>query len=329
MQFSIIVPVYNRPAEVDELLDSLSRQTYRNFEVLIIEDGSKDGSHKVVEKYENKLLVKYFYKKNEGPGPTRNYGSEKAHGDYLIFFDSDCIIPPDYLQIVHDRLSTNYTDAFGGPDATHPSFTPVQKAIGYSMTSFFTTGGIRGKTKSLENFHPRSFNMGYSRRVYETTNGFARMRFGEDIDMSLRIFSNGFQSQLIPEAFVYHKRRTDFRKFYRQVFNSGIARIHLYKRHPESLKLVHFLPLAFVIGHILLLVLAIAFPLVLVLPVIYSGLLFFGALFQNKNLRAAFLAIPAAYTQLFGYGLGFAKAVWFRLIKRYGEFSAFEHNFYK
>ncbi len=202
--YSLIVPVYNRPDEVEELLDSLTKQTHTDFEVVIVEDGSTNGAHEVVKRYQEQLTISYFYKENEGPGPTRNYGADKAHGDYFIFFDSDCIVPSQYLSEVHKTLSVKKLDAFGGPDAAHPSFTPVQKAINYSMTSFFTTGGIRGGKEQMEKFHPRSFNMGISRQVYEITQGFSKMRFGEDIDLSLRIMEAGFSTGLVREAFVHH-----------------------------------------------------------------------------------------------------------------------------
>jgi glycosyltransferase involved in cell wall biosynthesis len=240
IKFSVIIPVYNRPDELKELLESLRIQTYKNFEVIVVEDGSDLKSDKVVEQYQQDLEIKYFFKSNSGPGQSRNYGSERAGGDYHVFFDSDCIIPKRYFEVVNERLEKEPVDAYGGPDMAHPDFTPIQKSINYSMTSFFTTGGIRGGMKDQKKFHPRSFNMGFTQKVFDQTNGFSKMRFGEDVDMSLRIIENGFSTTLIKEAAVYHKRRVDFRKFFKQVYNSGIARINLYKRHPNSLKLVHF-----------------------------------------------------------------------------------------
>ena len=270
-QFSLVIPIYNRPNEAEELLESLTQQTYTDFEVIVVEDGSSITCEQVVAKYNNLLNIKYFIKSNSGPGTTRNYGAERSVGDTIIYFDSDCIIPPRYLEIVNKRLSENYTDAFGGPDRAHESFTPLQKAINYSMTSFLTTGGIRGGKRKLDKFFPRSFNMGYSRKVFEVTKGFSTMRFGEDIDMSIRILSNGFTTQLIENAYVYHKRRTDFRKFFRQVYNSGIARINLYKRYPESLKVVHLLPAAFTAGCAGLLMLSIISILAL-LPLLFFAI---------------------------------------------------------
>ncbi|MCR5456395.1 MAG: glycosyltransferase, partial [Bacteroidales bacterium] len=232
MKFSIIIPLYNRPGEIDELLESLTRQTYKDFDVIIVEDGSTLRSDQIIQKYQSALDIQYYYKPNSGPGTTRNYGAERSKQDYFIFFDSDCIIPDGYMATVSQRLEENYTDCYGGPDAAMPSFTPVQKAISYAMTSIISTGGIRGASEKAGKFHPRSFNMGFSRKVFEATGGFSTMRFGEDIDMTLRIIEGGFTTQLIKEAFVYHKRRTDFRKFFRQVFNSGCARINLNMRHP-------------------------------------------------------------------------------------------------
>ena len=241
-EYSIIVPVYNRPDEVAELLESLTAQTVKDFEVIIVEDGSERDCRAVAEQYAGKLDVRYFAKKNSGPGPSRNYGAERAKGEWLIVLDSDVVVPPGYLQAIADELASAPADAFGGPDRAHPSFTDTQKAISYSMTSFFTTGGIRGGKKKLDKFYPRSFNMGVRRDVYLRLGGFSKMRFGEDIDFSLRIVGAGCRCRLFPGAWVWHKRRTDMRKFFRQVYNSGIARINLQKRHPGSLKLVHLLP---------------------------------------------------------------------------------------
>ncbi len=247
MKYSIVIPVYNRPDEVDELLSSLLSQSFQDFEVIVVEDGSKITCREVCDKYTGKLCLSYFMKPNSGPGQSRNYGAERANGEYLLILDSDVVLPKDYLQAIEDELNTLPCEAFGGPDASHPSFTPVQKAISYSMTSFFTTGGIRGGKAKLDKFYPRSFNMGIRRDVYQTLGGFSKMRFGEDIDFSYRICEAGYKPRLFPQAWVWHKRRTDFRKFFRQVFNSGIARINLEKRHPGTMKLVHMLPMVFTV----------------------------------------------------------------------------------
>lgn len=336
MRYSIIIPVFNRPDEVDELLQSLTEQTVKDFEVVIVEDGSKTPCKDVVDKYANSLHLIYYYKENGGPGPARNYGVERANGDYVLILDSDCVLPPTYLEAIETELNSNPCDAFGGPDRAHDSFTPVQKAISYSMTSFFTTGGIRGGKKKLDKFYPRSFNMGVRRDVYNALGGFSKMRFGEDIDFSIRIFKGGYRCRLFPEAWVWHKRRTDMDKFFKQVFNSGIARINLEKRHPGSMKLVHLLPTAFTVGVTALIILALVLRfmgswmwLYALLPIeLYCLLIFIDASIQNKSMVIGILAIEAAFVQLFGYGLGFIKAWWQRCVLRKGEFSAYEKNFY-
>jgi len=329
MNFSIIIPVYNRREEVEELLESLIKQTEQNFEIIIVEDGSKIKCEKNIESYKGKLDVSYFYKENGGPATARNYGMNKAKYDYFIFFDSDCIIPEKYFEVLKHNFYYNYYDAFGGPDAAHKSFSNIQKAISYSMTSFFTTGGIRGGNEKMEKFKPRSFNMGYSRKVFEKTTGFSDMRFGEDVDMSLKILKHGFKTKLIKDAFVFHKRRTDFRKFFKQVYNSGIARINLFFRHPKSLKIVHAFPSVFVLGTLLLIVLSI-YNLWFLLPIIfYVVLIFAHSLSLNKSIKVAYLSIPASFVQLFGYGIGFLFAVWKRLVLNKKEFHAFNKNFYK
>jgi glycosyltransferase involved in cell wall biosynthesis len=329
MKFSIIIPVYNRPDEVEELLESLTKQKNGEFEVVIVEDGSVEKCDKIVENYQSKLDISYYFKENGGPAMARNYGMEKAKHNYFIFFDSDCIIPATYFMEADKVLTNSYSDAYGGPDAAHESFTTIQKAISYTMTSFFTTGGIRGGNEKMEQFKPRSFNMGYSRAVYEKTGGFSNMRFGEDVDMSLKILDNGFKTQLIKDAFVYHKRRTDFKKFFKQVYNSGIARINLEKRHPGSLKLVHAMPAAFFIGTLFLLVFSV-FQWFFLAPVaFYIILLFSDAIIKAKSLMVALTAIPAAFVQLYGYGMGFIISFWRRVIRKQDEFHAFRTNFYK
>ena len=329
MRYSIIVPVYNRPDEVDELLQSLCEQTVKDFEVLIIEDGSVKPCKDVCDKYASILDLHYYAKENSGPGQSRNYGAERANGEYVIILDSDVVLPAGYLQAVEDELKQNPCEAFGGPDATHPSFTPIQKAISYSMTSFFTTGGIRGGKAKLDKFYPRSFNMGIRRDVYLQLSGFTKMRFGEDIDFSYRIVEAGFMPRLFPEAWVWHKRRTDFRKFFRQVYNSGIARINLEKRHPGTMKLVHLLPTVFTLGVIGLLLITLFWPLACVPIILYSLLLCIDSSIKNKSLWVGLLSIPAAFVQLMGYGFGFIESWWKRCVLKQDEFTAFEKNFYK
>lgn len=318
MFFSIIIPLYNRPQEIDELLNTLTQQTYMQFEVLVIEDGSVNDAKAIVDKYTNLLDVKYFFKPNAGQGFARNFGFERAKGDYFVIFDSDCLIPKDYLEIVKDYLFEHKLDAYGGPDAAHQSFTPVQKAISYAMTSPFTTGGIRGNKKHIGQFHPRSFNMGVSREVWEKVGGFILTRLGEDIEYSIRIHENGFKIGLIPEAKVYHKRRTSFTQFYKQLHFFGRARINIYKHFPSELKLVHFFPAVFTCGVIFtILVNIIYWPLAFVcnfLILVYFMLIFFHSWQVNKSLKVAFLSVIAAFIQLFAYGLGFMQDLFKRVV---------------
>ncbi len=336
MRYSVIIPVFNRPEEVDELLQSLTVQTVTDFEVIVVEDGSKTPCRTVVEKYTGRLHLIYYYKENSGPGDSRNYGVARAKGDYVIILDSDCVLPPHYLEEVDRQLRECPCDAFGGPDRAADSFTPVQKAISYSMTSFFTTGGIRGGKKKMDKFFPRSFNMGVRREVYGKLGGFSKMRFGEDIDFSIRVFEAGYSCRLFPGAWVWHKRRTDMGKFFKQVFNSGIARINLEKRHPGTMKLVHLLPAVFTVGVALLVAVSLALRLTgsylwmyTILPVVlYCLLIFIGASRQNGSMSIGILAVEAAFVQLTGYGLGFIKAWWLRCVLRRGEFCAFEKKFY-
>lgn len=346
MKYSVIVPVYNRPDEVDELLSSLTTQTYKDFEVIIVEDGSTHKCDNVCDRYNGIIDIHYFFKENSGPGQSRNYGAGRAKGEYLIILDSDVVLPPDYFKAVNEELQNGYADAFGGPDRAHSSFTDTQKAISYSMTSFFTTGGIRGgKKKKLDKFYPRSFNMGIKRDVYLSLGGFSKMRFGEDIDFSIRIFKAGYKCRLFPEAWVWHKRRTDFRKFFRQVYNSGIARINLYKKYPDSLKLVHLLPTLFTIGVIALVLVSAAGRILMEyddidkwywlcaapwLPIIaYSLLIFADSSRLNKSMRIGGISVVAAFVQLMGYGSGFICAWWKRCVMKRDEFHAFDKTFYK
>ncbi len=330
MKISFVIPVFNRPGETAELLRSLALQRERDFEVIIVEDGSDISSEPVVEEYREQLDIRYFYKENSGPGPSRNFGCEKAAGEYVIFLDSDCVLPGTYLLSVREALSKNYTDAFGGPDRAQKDFTRLQKAINFSMTSFLTTGGIRGGNEKMGKFHPRSFNMGISRKVFDSTGGFSNMRFGEDVDLSIRILEKGFTTQLIREAFVYHKRRTSLRQFFKQVYNSGIARINLQKRHPGTLKMVHAAPALFTLGVLLLLLLSPLVSWFLLAPVLgHMLLLFLAATVTSRSLSIGALGLVTSYTQLFAYGTGFLQAFWRRIILGRDEYSAFNRNFYK
>lgn len=328
-RYSVIIPVYNRPDEVDELLESLSHQTLKDFEVLVVEDGSSVPCKEVTDKYRLSMEVRYYAKPNSGPGQTRNYGAERSRGEYLLILDSDCILPEGYLQAVEAELEREPADAFGGPDRAHTSFTPVQKAINYAMTSFFTTGGIRGGKKKMDKFYPRSFNMGVRADVYKALGGFSNMRFGEDIDFSIRIFKNGYRCRLFPGAWVWHKRRTDFRKFFKQVHNSGIARINLYKKYPESLKLVHLLPAVFTVGVVLVLLASLVCPWSLLLLLMFALVIFLDSSLRNRSVWIGVLSVGAAFIQLTGYGSGFLRAWWKRCVLGKDSFSAFEKNFYK
>ena len=346
MKYSIIVPVFNRPDEVDELLESLLSQEEKDFEVIIVEDGSQVPCKKVCDKYADRLDLHYYYKENSGPGQSRNYGAERAKGDYLLILDSDVVLPKGYIRAVSEELNREPADAFGGPDCAHESFTDTQKAISYSMTSFFTTGGIRGGKKKLDKFYPRSFNMGIRRDVYQELGGFSKMRFGEDIDFSIRIFKAGKRCRLFPKAWVWHKRRTDFRKFWKQVYNSGIARINLYKKYPDSLKHVHLLPMVFTVGTTCLLLLILSGLFLLCIPILniigsllvmiglmplllYSIIICVDSTMQNNSLKIGLLSIAAAFIRLTGYGCGFISAWWKRCVCGMDEFSAYEKNFYK
>ena len=306
--YSVVIPVYNRPNEVDELLDSLSNQTYKNFEVIIVEDGSTHKCDEVVAKYQGRISIDYFFKENSGQGFSRNYGFEKAKGDYFIVFDSDCLIPADYFEKVNQFLDETPLDAFGGPDRAHPSFSPLQKAISYSMTSPFTTGGIRGNKKHAGQFHPRSFNMGISKEVFQATEGYRITRMGEDIEFSIRVINAGFKTGLIPEAFVYHKRRTNFSHFYKQLHFFGRARINVNRFFPGELKLIHALPAFFVVGLCVwattLFYAPILFTIGGALLTLYTLCIYVHATIKNNSIDVGLLSVTAAFTQLVGYGMG-------------------------
>lgn len=322
-KYSIIIPVYNRPDELQELLECLVTQTYQHFEVVIIEDGSVTKCDKVVDDFADKLEINYFFQENTGQGFARNTGFRYAKGDYFIILDSDALIENNYVALVEHQLNTHYLDLYGGPDRDHPNFSPIQKAISYSMTSLFTTGGIRGSKKNLGGtFHPRSFNMGLSREVWEKTKGFILTRMGEDIEFSIRAISMGFQSGLISEAFIYHKRRTSFIQFYRQLRFFGKARINISRYFPTELKLVHTFPMVFTLG-----CLSIPVFYVLYKPFFYVGIVllacyllinFLDSTIKNKSITVGLLSIIAVFVQLFAYGVGFMSEGWKRIFEEKG-----------
>lgn len=334
--FSLIVPVYNRPDEVADLLASLTAQSDMGFEVVIVEDGSTipcldyetTPSGDLKAKGYPTLRLQYFQKPNEGRSIARNYGMQHARGDFFVFVDSDCILPPDYFANLRKSLAENPVDCFGGPDAAHESFTDMQKAINYSMTAFLTTGGIRGGKVSMEKFTPRTFNMGYSRKVWEKVGGFREM-FSEDIDMSTRIRLAGFSITLYPEVRVFHKRRVNLRKFWKQVHVFGMSRITLELLYPGSMKLVHWLPAVFTVGALLLLIGSIWRPWLLIPLAVYIVALWIGGLIATRNLKIATQAIAAAMVQLTGYGTGFLNAYVTKIILRQGRDEAKEREIRK
>lgn len=341
MKYSIIIAVYNRLEEVKELLGSAEKMEGDRalFEFLFVDDGSKDGFREFIEQYhsESGLQVRAVYQQNQGPGAARNHGMREAHGDYFIFVDSDCMFPPHWLSEIEKAQNAHHYDAFGGPDTCHPSFSPLLKAINYSMTSFIGTGGTRGNKKHVGRFYPRSFNMGISRKVYETIGGMGGLRHGQDMDYSMRIYNAGFKVGLIPDAYVFHKRRTSIPKFFRQIFNWGVARINLSRRHPHTLKAVHLLPAILVLG-LLLLAIVTCFTGQAFLPIHILWLLagygllavcllaFFQSLGRYHNLSVAFLSIITLLIQVFAYGFGLLWGGWNALLGK--EVKGFSKNYY-
>ncbi|WP_299890563.1 glycosyltransferase [uncultured Lacinutrix sp.] len=331
LHFSFIIPVYNRPNEIEELLESFVKlETNTNYEIVIIEDGSNITSKVIVEKYNSQLNISYFYKENSGPGDSRNYGMQKAKGNYFIILDSDCILPNHYLKAVEDGLEKKYVDCFGGPDAAHQSFSNLQKAINFSMTAFITTGGIRGNAKSVDKFQPRSFNMGLSQKGFMATNGFGNIHPGEDPDLSIRLWELGYKTKLISEAFVYHKRRISWSKFYNQVRKFGLVRPILNIWHPRTKKVTYWFPTIFclaLIFSIILFLFSINLPLYMFCG--YYLLAFIMALYKTKHPLIAFQALVAITIQFFGYGIAFLKStVYLTILNRKPE-QQFPELFFK
>jgi len=311
LMISFIIPVYNRPQEIDELLQSFSQLNgEKDFEIVIVEDGSKIISLEVIESFKNKLNISYFFKPNSGPGDSRNFGMKNAKGNYFIILDSDVILPKHYYTEVLEELNNNYIDCFGGPDAAHQSFSNLQKAINFSMTSFITTGGIRGRKKSIDEFQPRSFNMGISKEAFEASKGFGKIHPGEDPDLSIRLKQLGYKTRLFPEAYVFHKRRISWSKFYKQVNKFGLARPILNKWHPQTKKITYWFPALFSLGLVVAIVIGLSLNnyWLLCFYGLYFVLTFVLALIQNKNFVVALLSLPAVLIQFFGYGYGFLVA---------------------
>lgn len=330
LNFSFIIPVYNRPHEVDKLLSSISNLDYdKDFEVVVVEDGSSITCEDVCIRFRESVNISYYFKPNSGPGDSRNYGMRKAKGDYYIILDSDCILPSEYLKVVSKQLELDYVDCYGGPDAAHDSFTPLQKAINYSMTSFFTTGGIRGGGEKVDKFQPRSFNMGLSKLAFEKTDGFGKIHPGEDPDLSIRLWSKDFKTSLFKEAYVYHERRISWKLFYKQVYKFGMVRVILNKWHPHTKKLIYILPSLFLIMLILALVLILFNYYLLVIGVIsYFLLIFIDSSMQN-GLKIGFMSVVAVLIQFMGYGLGYFKSYYFLNILNKKEQVQFPNLFFK
>ena len=331
MLFSLIIPVYNRPDEVDELLESLSQLEYSDkFEVVIVEDGSSVPCEEVIRKYESTLSISYYFKENSGPGDSRNYGMKKAKGDYFIIFDSDCIIPKNYLTEVDTALKANYVDCFGGPDKALDSFSDIQKAINFTMTSFLTTGGIRGGSEKIDKFQPRSFNMGLSRKAFEASKGFGNIHPGEDPDLSIRLWNLGFETKLFQKAYVYHKRRIDWDKFSAQVNKFGKARPILNSWYPKYNKLTFFFPSVFIVGLVVAVLLSLIFnhDLLLQCYFLYFVALFLMSTYQNKSLKIGLLTLKAVWKQFFGYGIGFIESYYKIIIMKQKPQQAFPELFF-
>jgi len=330
-RISVIIPVYNRPDEVVELLDSLTMQALKSeIEVIVIDDGSENSCEDEIEPFKKQLDLKYVYQENQGPGPARNNGAKMASGEYLVFLDSDCVLPSDYLKKTIEHLDRQPFDCFGGPDKAHKFFTPIQKAISYSMTSLFTTGGIRGGNKKMDKFYPRSFNLGVRKSVFDQINGFCDMRYGEDVDFSMRVVENGYTVGLIDDTFVYHKRRNTFKSFFKQVYSSGTARIELASRHKGAMKLVHILPALFVIGIPISIILGITvhYAFALCLP-FWLAVITIDATLSTESIKVGILSAISGLIQICGYGIGFIVALGIKIFNRNKKYVAFKNTFYK
>lgn len=340
LKYSIIIAVYNRIGEVKELLESAEKLDFERdaFEFFFVDDGSKDGFKEFVESYQSPsgLQMQAIYQENKGPGAARNNGMQNAKGEFFIFVDSDCMFPPHWLRTIDNAVEENKYEAFGGPDTCHESFSPLLKAINYSMTSIIGTGGTRGNKKSVAKFYPRSFNMGIHRKIFENIGGMNKLRHGQDMDFSQRIYDAGYKVGLVADAFVYHKRRTSLSKFYRQIFNWGVARINLANAHPSMLKPVHLLPAMVVLGLACLLILTAIIPstgvyLCIVAAIGYTLVnlwAFTESLMRYKNLKAALLSPLTLNIQVFAYGFGLLKALWQTKILGRKEAQGFVKNYY-
>lgn len=313
-QISIIIPVYNRPEEIDELLETLTLQSDNDFEIIVVEDGSKIDCKHIVDKYTDELQISYFVIPNSGAGQARNYGVRKSKGEFVVIVDSDCLLPGDYIKLIRQALAENDIDVFGGPDKAAESFTSVQKAINYSMTSFLTTGGIRGNKRKIGKYYPRSFNMGIRRAVFDALNGFAPIRLAEDTDFSIRVYKDGYKVALLPSVYVYHKRRSTFKTFYKQVHNFGTGRINLIKAYPECTKPEYFLPAIFLLFLIASVILAPWCIYGLLIILCYFLLIFTDSSIKNKSIKVGALTVVAALIQHTGYAIGFISNFWKRYV---------------
>ncbi len=331
MFFSIIIPVFNRPDETDEMLQSILNQTYKDdFEVIVIEDGSTLTSENIVFKYQTKLNIHYIKKMNTGPGDSRNFGMKIAKGNYFLIFDSDCVLPNHYLETVSAQLHANFVDCFGGPDAALDGFSNIQKAINFAMTSFLTTGGIRGGSQKIGKFQPRSFNMGISKNAFLATNGFGNIHPGEDPDLSIRLWKLGFKTDLFAAAYVYHKRRIDWEKFQTQVTKFGKARPILDNWHPKYAKPVFWFPSLFCLGFLCaILFLLFGVSIFFIAYCVYFSLIFIASSTMYKSMNIGLLSVKAVLIQFYGYGLGFLESFYSIRIKKQKPEVAFPELFFK
>ncbi len=319
MFYSIIVPVYNRPDEIEDLLKCLSQQTFTNFEVCVVESGSElRKSDEVVASFNDRLNIHYYPTGNNGPGISRNQGMKHAKGDFFIILDSDILVEPQFIENIDKGIKEQNLDCYGGPDRCHPSFSDIEKAFNYSLTSFFTTGGMRGGVKRATTFYPRSFNMGFSRKVYEATGGYPFGFMGEDLVLSHKIKNLGFKMGLIPDAFVYHHRKKDFRTFFRYMKFFGKSRVNIMKHIPHSLKLIHLVPVGFIFffffSYLSMFIHPYLFITMKILLYGYLGLILIDSTRKNESFYIGILSVIATVVQFFGYGIGFMGAFWKRIV---------------
>ncbi|HSL47961.1 MAG TPA: glycosyltransferase [Candidatus Deferrimicrobiaceae bacterium] len=234
---SVIVPCFNGEAHIRRCLDGLTRQTYPDFEIVVVDDASTDGTLSVLKEYPDIRVVQN--PENRGPAFSRNRGIEASRGDILVFLDSDCEVDDPEWLVKHVQVQAARSGSIVGGGIVGVGKGIIARADSYCH---WFTNIPHGKSRVVSPF-PRAPRIRFSRHLVTTNMSLHRdiwlavgpfeewLRTGEDLEFCERAVSRGFTLWLQPDITVRHHDRTHLGEFFRCFYRVGRDRVPARSRH--------------------------------------------------------------------------------------------------